>query len=630
MPNVDCDALQQRISDLEDALTGGEILPRDRAALEKVLAGLRAILARSCGDHSPDPKPRVSGSWRSLADDHRPSFAAETSMLLTDGTLMVHEDSGKNWWRYQPDDFGDYSKGRWTALAPMNVARNYFPSCVLGDGQVLVAGGENLGSDDGGNVERYDPAADTWTKIAVPAGMTRIFDTPCCVLADGRVLFGQTDTDASGTINTAIYDPATGNWKTTKRAFVSNEETWSLLADGSVLTVETHNPPSAVRYVPASDQWLSAGNTSSNLILYYSTEIGPAILRPQGDLLVLGGNGQTGIYAPPTADAPDGSWTAGPTFPAGPDGKLLQPRDAPACLLPNGRVLCVASPAITDAGAWPGPMSFFECDGASLYPVDAAPNTGDSTYTARMLLLPTGEVWLTNSSQDISIYTPLGSADASWRPRITECPSRILEGSSFELQGVQLNGLSQACSYGDDAAMATNYPLVQLKLEDGRVVYCRTFNHSTMGVSRDGAIQSTHFRVPGAVAMTGRAELRVIANGIASLPREVVVAASSPSPFPTIPSQAIESIRQWIGLIVETGGPGTTDGPNWIITPNGIIPIPGWRPEAAQARKAYGDLRAALVALDRIGADYATQLRNEAHDEALRAQATRRPPVKNG
>ena len=43
--------------------------------------------------------------------------------------------------------------------------------------------------------------------------------------------------------------------------------------------------------------------------------------------------------------------------------------------------------------------------------------------------------------------------------------------------------MTQAVAYGDDATMATNYPLVRLISEDARVHYCRTFDHSTMAVA---------------------------------------------------------------------------------------------------------------------------------------------------
>ena len=73
-----------------------------------------------------------------------------------------------------------------------------------------------------------------------------------------------------------------------------------------------------------------------------------------------------------------------------------------------------------------------------------------------------------------------------------------------------------------DRAMATNYPIVRLQYPNGRVVYCRTGGHSTMGVATGARIVSTSFTVPPG-APDGGANLVVVANGIASDPVPVVV-----------------------------------------------------------------------------------------------------------
>jgi hypothetical protein len=78
-------------------------------------------------------------------------------------------------------------------------------------------------------------------------------------------------------------------------------------------------------------------------------------------------------------------------------------------------------------------------------------------------------------------------------------------------------------AYGDDATMATNYPIIRLISEDARVHYCRTFDHSTMAVATGHRPVHTRFTVPAGLAH-GRYDLRVVANGIAS--REVEVRVS--------------------------------------------------------------------------------------------------------
>jgi hypothetical protein len=91
------------------------------------------------------------------------------------------------------------------------------------------------------------------------------------------------------------------------------------------------------------------------------------------------------------------------------------------------------------------------------------------------------------------------------------------------LFGRQLNGLSQAVSYGDDAQMATNYPLVRIRNNTtGHVFFCRTHDHSTMSVNTGTVIHSTRFDVHAGIEL-GASQLTVIANGISSNPIAVSV-----------------------------------------------------------------------------------------------------------
>jgi hypothetical protein len=139
-----------------------------------------------------------------------------------------------------------------------------------------------------------------------------------------------------------------------------------------------------------------------------------------------------------------------------------------------------------------------------------------------MMLLPTGQVLFAAGSPAMQIYTPAGEADDEWRPHITGHPRELEPGHTYVLRGERFNGMTQAVAYGDDATMATNYPLVRLAGEDGHVHYCRTSGHSTMAVATRRRHVHTSFTVPTGLPH-GRYDLRVVANGIASHEAEVRV-----------------------------------------------------------------------------------------------------------
>jgi hypothetical protein len=462
-------------------------------------------------------KEATMAGWTAL--NNQPSFNANHMMLLTDGTVLVQELATANWYKLTPDNSGSYVNGSWSTLATGPVGPTYYASAVLMDGRVFMAGGEdNLGNDgvDINNCEIYDPVADSWTTIGGP-GWANIGDAPCCMLPDGTILLGNIN-DTS----TAIYDPVANSWSAgPNKDDTSSEETWTLLPDQTVLVAECQNHPAADKYVAPANSWVSAGSIPAGHDLVQSSsgssdEIGPAILMTDGRVFAIGASGHSALYTmPPIANQP-GTWAAGPDFPTDKSGNLYEAFDAPAVLLPSGNVLCIAGPIQGDG--WAGsPSHCYEFDGTNLNPApDPANIANRETWEVRMLLLPTGEVLLSSRSNDMRVYQPDGSPDPSWAPEITSYPSTVAPGKTYTVEGRQLNGLSQANSYGDDATMATNYPLVRItNLSSGHVFYCRTHDFSTMAVATGNVIHSAQFDVPSSIE-TGPAKLCVIANGIAT------------------------------------------------------------------------------------------------------------------
>ncbi len=482
----------------------------------------------------------MTGNWRVLVN--QPSFPTDTMLLLTDGSVFCHEESSPNWYRLIPDVYGSYQNGRWVAAAPLPpnaiipIAKGgplnaplYFASAVLRDGTVFVAGGEynrGIANADILATQIYDPATDSWTLLRPPPGWTAIGDAPSCVLPDGRLLLGSINTT-----NTAIFDPSSRSFTIIGgKNDVSSEETWTLISDGTVVTAECSAHSRAEKFVAATEQWVSAGTTASDLVESTSIEIGPAILLPDGRLFAIGATGHTGLYTKPAMSTQPGVWSDGPTFPLENNQQLIA-KDAPAALLPNGHVLCAVGPAGGCAAGYAGycpPTYFFEYDPTAPVPnsLTRAPSPTslgqtDAPYIGRMLLLPTGQVLFGCGKRNLQIYTPDGAPDPAWAPRITACATWLRRGKTYTLSGVQINGRSQAVSYGDDAQMATNYPLVRVRdFLSGNVSYCRTHNHSTMGVATGATQQSTEVTIAWSVRM-GRCQLAIVANGIASVSVDV-------------------------------------------------------------------------------------------------------------
>ena len=383
----------------------------------------------------------MAGTWADLSK--QPGASVDTMLLLTDGTVIAHESDSPNWHQLTPNASGSYTNGKWTALTPMppnsaipastggpTYGPLFFGSAVLDDGTVFVIGGEyNTGVKPAAEVAaatRYDPVTSTWTNVPTPSGWAQVGDVPLCVLADGRVLLGNLNNS-----QTALFDPATGTYAAgPNKSDQCAEESFTLLPDGTVLAVDCSAIPNAEKYVPASNTWVSAGTTPSVLpqaCAGFVAEIGPTIVLTDGRAFVIGATGDTALYTPPANPSAPGTWVAGPTIVDGSNNRL-HPIDAPAVLLPNGRVLLAASPA--PPCSFPGPTSFFEYNPTTnaVVAVGAPSNAKQACFTGRFLLLPNGQVLYSNQSATIAIYTPDGAPQASWKPSITSLPPVMAVG----------------------------------------------------------------------------------------------------------------------------------------------------------------------------------------------------------
>ena len=436
-------------------------------------------------------------------------------LLATDGSIMAEGPGVSNqWFKLTPGTNGGYaSTGTWSNLASMSLQRLYFGSNVLKDGRVLVVGGEYSGPSGTSNWtntgEIYNPVANSWSGIA-NFPQSQFGDDPTMLLDDGRVLAGY----LSGP-QTYLYDPSTNTWTaagTKLRNERSDEETWLKLADGSILSYDVFSSintgvGSAQRYIPSTNTWVDAGTVpvalSSSAL---GEELGGAALLADGRAWYIGATGHTALYDPAT-----NSWTAGPDIPNGQHAD-----DAPACMMPNGHVLFAADGSSTSSTFSP-PTHIYEYDpvaGTITQVPDPVNLSGTPSYECRMLMLPDGRVAFTDGSAQLFVYTPDSGPNAAWKPTISGI---VPNGNNYTLTGTQLNGISAGTSYGDDANMDSNYPIIELINASGTVYFARTFNWSSTGVATGNTPVSTDFSLPAGIP-NGAYSLYVVANGIASDP----------------------------------------------------------------------------------------------------------------
>jgi hypothetical protein len=331
------------------------------------------------------------------------------------------------------------------------------------------------------------------------------------VLDDGTFMLGQNISRRQ-----VLFNATTLTWTPTGTGKADNfsEEGFCKLPSGKLLVVDTANGINSELYDPVTGLWTSAGSTVVRLADPGSLEIGPHIQRPNGTSVAFGGTAHNAIYNFSTA-----TWTPTSDFPNGNDMA-----DAPCALLPNGNVLVATSPGIFQT-----PVTFYTFDGTTF--TQAPPtrtSAGLTSYQERFLVLPTGQVLslVADGMQnhiDAELFTSTGAPDPAWRPTITSAPGTLSRGSTVQIFGTQFNGLSVGSDYGDDCTNATNYPIVRITNEATRhVFYARTHDHSTMAIATGSAIVSTMLDVP-ANAETGPSRIQVVANGISSTARRVII-----------------------------------------------------------------------------------------------------------
>ena len=160
---------------------------------------------------------------------------APTGIDLRQATVGVADDAPGSPQGIAVSGYGR-GPGSWTPTGSLRIGRDDAAATLLGNGDVLIAGGENKVSQGSlSDAELYDPSTGTFRKTGA-LNTARSFVTGA-LLADGDVLVAGGLSNVPTVLSSAeLYDPATQSWSfTTPMNAASYGLRATVLSDGDVL-----------------------------------------------------------------------------------------------------------------------------------------------------------------------------------------------------------------------------------------------------------------------------------------------------------------------------------------------------------------------------------------------------------
>ena len=468
-----------------------------------------------------------------------------------------------------------------TASGPITASfRGAAASCFGDDPSALLPGGQILVGDlINQQTSLYSLASNTFTPSGSKVYQDSSDEEGWAMLPNGQVM--TYDLDPSIEQNTGFaekYTPATGVWTGISPADGTAKGTLPVLSSGPLgfelgptirlldgrMFVIGANQHTAL-YTPWTNSWAPGPDMIADLTgpggtiphALFGADDAPAAILPNGDVYLIGDSGpnpvslnasttagSSSVTVPSTAGL-QSTWSvaqADGTSSAIPPSTVIFSVDSPTSFTlgtfdASGNLVPVdasatASLGLVLGGIFSSPAQLFKFDPrAGTMRAMAGPKgsflSSEGAYVTRMLVLPTGQLMLSDSSNQLYVYTPdQASAPVFLRPAIFDVD--YTGGGVFKLTGVQLNGQSEGAAYGDDDQMNENFPIVRLEdPSSGNVYYCRTTNWSSVSVGFTGP-ETVDFTLNSAVK-PGSYKLTVVGAGIASpsvriqiTPREIV------------------------------------------------------------------------------------------------------------
>jgi hypothetical protein len=206
---------------------------------------------------------------------------SQSASLLPDGDVMivggiVNGTISRSTLIFRPGG------GPWEAGPPTLYAHAQQDSLTLPDGRILLAGGY------GGPPEMFDWKTGSWSAVASPGFRTH---PVLASLGDGEVLLAAGDNRAGHAVASAqLFDPSTGRWKWTNHLVTARDTPIGVeLSDGRILVAGGGGPHmdvlrSAEIYDPKTGGWYQTGS------LRQGRSAATAVVLQDGTVLVCGGS----------------------------------------------------------------------------------------------------------------------------------------------------------------------------------------------------------------------------------------------------------------------------------------------------------------------------------------------------
>jgi hypothetical protein len=292
-------------------LPGGKVL---------VAGGIYPSEAGAASAELYDP---ATGTWAATGPMASAPGSGATATLLPDGSVLVAggccvPGPGLPTALASAQIYNPVSN-TWAATASMSTGRGNATATLLGNGTVLVAGGQHIVKESSGGVtsaEIYDPATGTWHSTGtMPTGHGQ---ATASLLPDGRVLVagGALVSGCCGGIVAAdLYNPSSGTWQAAANMNFPREGAASVvLPNGTVLMTGGYEGITPTPYLASTEIYQPATNTwTPGPDMNQGRGNHTATLLPDGQVLVAGGYAAQAegsvlataeLYSPGTPPAP--------------------------------------------------------------------------------------------------------------------------------------------------------------------------------------------------------------------------------------------------------------------------------------------------------------------------------------